>query len=154
VSLRGLAQKALSGGREQGRDADCWLRCGWANITRAGTRGLRAERAPRERKLWQTYNPRSSPLRELPLWIPEATGKCKRGTTIESKDGSLCECGLCLVRDSQGLATASVVKGMGRVAQKLEAELSSRALQSAITTDDGNPLVTCVRVPGILDKVC
>jgi hypothetical protein len=45
------------------------------------------------------------------------------------------------VRDSEGVATASVVKGTGWVAKKLEAEASRRALQAAITTNNGNPLV-------------
>jgi hypothetical protein len=50
AALRGLAQKAQSGGPEQGRYAACWLGCGRANVTEADTRGLRAVIAPRERK--------------------------------------------------------------------------------------------------------
>jgi hypothetical protein len=51
AGLCGVAQKAQSGGREQGRYTACCLGCGRANITKAGTRGLQAVIAPRERKL-------------------------------------------------------------------------------------------------------
>jgi hypothetical protein len=95
AGLRGLAQKAQSGGREQGRYAACWLGCGRANITEAGARGRRAVIAPRERKLRRTYTPRASPPRARALQIPGAMGRCRRGTPIWSKDGRLCACGLC-----------------------------------------------------------
>jgi hypothetical protein len=85
-----------SGGRVQARkDAVCWLGCGRANITEAGTRGRRAVIAPRERKSRRTYTPRASPTRARALWIPGAMGRCRRCTPIWSKDGRLCACGLC-----------------------------------------------------------
>jgi hypothetical protein len=53
----------------------------------------------------------------------------------------VCACGLCPGPDSEGLVTASVVKGTGGVARNLESEASRGALQVAITTENGNPLV-------------
>jgi hypothetical protein len=113
-----------SGGRVQARkDAACWLGCGRANITEAGTRGRRAVIAPRERKSRRTYTPRASPTRARALWIPGAMGRCRRGTPIWSKDGRLCACGLC-PRASPARARALLIPGLegtGWVARKLEA---------------------------------
>ncbi len=56
VTLRGLTQKAQSGGREQGRYDAFRLGCDRANITEAGTRGRQTVRAPREWRLRRTYS--------------------------------------------------------------------------------------------------
>jgi hypothetical protein len=123
---RGLAQKAQSGGREQGRYSACWLGCGRANITEAGTRGCRALIAPREWKLRRTYIPRASPARARALRIPGAMGRCRIGTPIWSKDGCLCACSLCQ-RASPARARALQIPGLagtGWVIQKLDDEVS------------------------------
>ena len=140
--LRGLSQKAKSGGREQGRYAACWLRFGRANITEAGTRGRRAVIAPRERKLRRTYIPRASPARARALRIPGAMGRGRRCTPIWSKDGRLCACGVC-PRASPARARALRIPGLegtGGVARKLESEASRGALQRALASCNSSPL--------------
>jgi hypothetical protein len=62
---------------------------------------------------------------------------------IWSKDGRLCACGLC-PRASPGRARALRIPGLegkGGVARKLEAEASRGALQRAIASCNGIPLV-------------
>ena len=111
-AIEEMQEAMKSGGRVQGRkDAACWLGCSRANITEAGTRGRRAVIAPRERKLRRTNIPGASPDRARALRIPGAMGRCRRGTPIWSKDGSLCACGLC-PRASPARARALRIPGL------------------------------------------